>query len=347
MYRYGKFIGFKNTPAGDKGLDIYLGWIKEESDFEHERKNIKNYSSFADSVNGNIIGAKKIVVPKVHEELSTSNIIVMDYVEDKTINQLELNEENKEKIAKALNSYFQLSFYALLNNKSVIFHGDPHGGNIYLDKDGNIGFLDMGLTYELSDEDYDMTKKFFLAIYSRNPKQVYDLLMSMEGSLAADQEKLKHDINEYCKNIKDKPVTSWFMDMIGVCLNQEIVPPKFLFNMAKAFACLSGINGFSDNLISATELLKEQATDYYIKRSINDISSLAVSGVKLVPKLLNNLLENGLVKGTEMQTTDTSYFYRDAKETLNNCKEFWELFISPEEGIETDKGYSYTRKCKY
>ena len=151
--KYGKYIGLKNKIASKKVLDLYLNWIYEETDFINEKENIIKYTEFAKSVNNKVENTKLIKVPKVYEKLCTENIIVMEYIEDKTINHLSLDECNKKRIAEGLNSYIKSSFYALLNQKTVIFHGDPHNGNIYLDKDGNIGFLDMGNTFELSKKD--------------------------------------------------------------------------------------------------------------------------------------------------------------------------------------------------
>ena len=52
------------------------------------------------------------------------------------------------------NAYsIRLSFWALLNSQTVIFHSDPHSGNICVDDTGNIIFLDMGLIYELNKEE--------------------------------------------------------------------------------------------------------------------------------------------------------------------------------------------------
>lgn len=144
MHRYGKILKFKNYLGGDTALDLYLEWIKEETDFVKEKNNILEYFRFAKSVNGSIPETKNIVVPKVYKKLCTENIIVMEFIFSKTINQMPLTQQNKEKISKSLNDYILLSFYALFHDMPVTFHGDPHGGNIYIDKNGNLGFLDMG-----------------------------------------------------------------------------------------------------------------------------------------------------------------------------------------------------------
>ena len=143
VHRFGKFINFNNFTGGDHALDLYLEWIYQETDFVHEKENIKTYCNFANSVNGKVSGTKKIKVPKLYEEYCTDNVIVMEFIPIQTINRLELTDENKIKITTALNSYIKSSFWALFNDKQLVFHGDPHSGNICIDEDNNIYFLDM------------------------------------------------------------------------------------------------------------------------------------------------------------------------------------------------------------
>ena len=321
VHRFGKFVNFKNFIGGDKALELYLKWIYEETDFVHEKENIKTYSLFANSVNGKVENTKNIKTPKIYEELCTENIIVMEYIDSNTINHIELNTENRKIIAKALNDYLQLSFYALFNDKKIVFHGDPHGGNIYIDSNGNIGFLDMGLIFELTQEDSKLTKDFFLAVYSGNDKKIYDLLEPYCKINEHDKQKLINDIKQYCKNIKVKPVTSYFIDMVNICLKYEVVPPNFLFCMAKAFVCLGGINTFSKNIVKATELLKEQTIEYFIRLGIEDSKKLTLKGVKLTPKLLENTCKYGIVNGVAKEVVAIEEMKSDLKLMLEHYED--------------------------
>ena len=224
IHRYGKFFKFKNYIAGDNALNLYLNWIYEETDFKHEIENIKTYQEFANEVNGKVENTVDIKVPKLYEELCTENIIVMEFIEHKTINKMELTEENKEKISVGINSYFKLSFYALFNDKKIVFHGDPHSGNIYLDDNNNIGFLDMGLLFIINEEEAKLLRKFFLTAYSGNYEKLYNMLIKYGVMNEETKFKFREDCLKFCSEIKDKDVTCYFMDMVVmewlVLLNQ-------------------------------------------------------------------------------------------------------------------------------
>lgn len=324
IHRFGKFVNFNNFTGGDCALDLYLEWIKQETDFTHEKENIKIYQNFADSVNGKVSDTKKIKVPTLYENYCTDNIIVMEFIRTQTVNKLELNDENKTKITNALNSYIKSSFWALYHDKQIVFHGDPHSGNICIDEDGNICFLDMGLLCALSDDDARLCRNFFLTAYSGNYEKLYDMLVHYGNMNEEKKKSFKEDCKKYCENIKKKEVTYYFIDMVNICLSYEVVPPKFLFNMAKAFFCLNGISNFSDNKCTAKELLQEQTMEFLIKRSLKDCKETMIDSLHIVPEALENILQYGLVN-TIAKITTNSKIKKDVGQSLENFRELLDL----------------------
>ena len=324
VHRFGKFVNFSNFTGGDHALDLYLEWIGQETHFNHEKENIKIYQNFADNVNGKVNGTKKIKVPKLYEDYCTDNVIVMEFVKTQTVNKLELTDENKDKITTALNSYIRSSFWAMFNDKPIVFHGDPHSGNICIDEEGNICFLDMGLLCALSDSDAKLCRKFFLTAYSGNYEKLYDMLVSYGNMSEEKKQSFKEDCKKYCEEVKKKEVTYYFIDMINVCLNYEFVPPNFLFSMAKAFVCLNGISNFSDNKCTARELLQEQTMEFLVKRSLKDCKGIVIDSIHFAPKALENISQYGLVN-TIAKVTTSSEIKKDVRKSLENLKEMLDL----------------------
>ena len=324
VHRFGKVINFSNFTGGDHALDLYLKWIKQETDFKHERENIKMYQKFADSVNGKVIGTKQIKVPKLYEEYCTDNVIVMEFIKTETINKMELTDENKSKIITALNSYIKSSFWAMFNDKQIVFHGDPHSGNICIDEDGNICFLDMGLLCALSDSDAKLCRKLFLTAYSGNYEKLYDMLV-IYGNMNQEQKNaLKEYCKKYCEEVKEKDITHYFVDLINACLTCEINPPDFLFNMTKAFICLNGISSFTNNKCTAKELLQEQTIEFMIKRSIDNCKDIVIDSLYIGPKTLENTLKYGLVNTIAKELTDGS-LKKDLRKSTEDLKEMLDL----------------------
>jgi len=282
--RLGKIFKHLNTKGINKALDLYLEWIDKETDFKNEKNNLKIYSKYTDSVNGKIKGTSKLFVPKLYEQLSRKNVIVMEYIKYPTINQIELNKENKELIKKALNSYIKLNFWAMFNDKPIAFHGDPHCANLAIDTKGNLYFLDLGLLFTLDQKSSNICRDFFLSIYSKNDERLYNMLITYGNLTEKEKIKLKKEIKKYIEEVQEKNVTHYFIDLITVAIKYEIVPPDFLFNMAKSFACIYGICTFTNNNLTASQTLKYQVTDYIIKKNLKTFNKSLWEGIEIFKK---------------------------------------------------------------
>ena len=280
---FGGIIGLHNLIGSQEALSMYLGWILTEIDFRHEVENIKEYKVFSESVNGSVDGCVSIVLPDVYEEYCTDNVICMSYIPYKTISNID-DRSKTPIILNALSSYFRLSFNDLFYGDKVVFHGDPHAGNIYIDDEGNIGFLDMGLTFALSKHDMRMVRKLFFSVYCNKPDVVFKLLTESFVGSEEQLEEMYNDIIKCIKGLKNKPVTQYFMDMVLVCFKYNVKPPQILFCMAKAFVCLSGLDIVYDNGMSGVELLEEQIIAYVIS-CIKNACSTGLEFVTILPLL--------------------------------------------------------------
>lgn len=286
MYRFGKLIKFKNYAGGDHALELYLSWIKQETDFQHECQNLQNYQKFVKRANYSVPGTSQIHVPKVYPDLCRDNVIVMEFVAVKTVNQLALTTHNKAKINHAINSYLKLSFEAMLLGRSMSFHGDPHPGNLCIDDAGDIWFLDLGMLCVLDAAETKWCRDFFLAIYTHNDTKVSDLLLQYGHLEGVEKLVFCEECRAYCHDVRNKNITSYFVDMMGICLRHELVPPDFLFSLVKAFLCLNGICKFTDNPLSAPELLQAQAVKYILRRTAEDCRNLLRDGLNTLPQTL-------------------------------------------------------------
>ena len=244
----------------------------------------------------------------------------------------------KEKIVKALNSYIQLSFFAMFHDQNVVFHGDPHSGNICIDEEGNICFLDMGLLFDLKEKDRELCRTFYLTAYAGNYEKLYQMLVPY-GDMTEEKKRLfKEDCKKYCEELKGKEVTNYFVDMINVCLNYEFVPPDFLFCMSKAFVCLNGINNFSENNYSAIDLLQEQTIEFLLQRSLNDCKTIMKDSLNIIPNAIKNTMNHGIVNTFSKLITQKE-IREDASRSLENIKESLNLLYATEVAVFQNKKY--------
>lgn len=283
-----------------KVLDIYLKWILEETDFENERKNIKDMYSYHILLNeiSSLKGNKKILLVKLYENLCTSNIILMQYIPYSTINKLELNKKNNKLIQESVNSYLKYYFHALFNFDKAIFHGDPHSGNIFIDDNGNIGFLDFGLVFKFNKSQLDTIKKLAILMYKKDFENLYNTILKLSNkygysySERKKEEKLKSDLRKFLLKIDDINVTNWFMEMAFVFLRNNLFPPEYYYEFGKAFLALDGIILFSLNNTTGYELLYEQFSKYYFEEKLQNFLLTLSTQKDVILDTFENIINN-------------------------------------------------------
>lgn len=340
IHAFGRFFDFKNFMGSDKVIDKYLEWIREETDFEQEMRNIEIYEEFTKSIDGKVEGAKAVRVPKLYREYCREDVIVMEFIETPTINKLALTEENKKLIKEAMNNYIKSTFWAMFNHKPVVFHGDPHGGNICVDESGNVCFLDMGLLFVMDEEEAFMCRRFFMSAYSGNYDKLYDLISENCSIEEKDKIAFKEDCRRYCEDLPGKELTFYFMDMVVICTKYEIVPPDFLYNMAKAFVCLNGISGFTGNEMTAIELFKDQMIEFLTKRSVQDAKKVLSDGIRVVPCAIDRTLKYGLVRAA-VEVLNVEPLHGDLLQAIRNLEEardILKIYFKVNEGEDEDYG---------
>lgn len=325
IHRFGRLVSFRNLLGSDKALDNYLDWIVQETDFTNECQNIIAYHAFADSVNGKVPGTVQIKAPRLFSDFCTDNVIVMEFITNPTISELELTAENKQRIARAENDYIRLSFYALFHKMPVVFHGDPHGGNIYLDEQGNIGFLDMGLIFQFSAEESDLTRQLFLNAYTGKVERIVDYLFSDSEFKDVDRGQLIRDMQVKIDQLHEMPVAQFFVEMIGVFTQYDMAVPQFLFKMAKAFLALFGLGTITGNIADTKALLADQVTDFYLRQAVDDVEGTLKCGLKLAPHVLFATVSRGPLQGISASLAGLADFGQQLHDTAENCREAIEL----------------------
>ncbi|HJV31400.1 MAG TPA: AarF/UbiB family protein [Bacillales bacterium] len=133
--------------------------IIDELDYTIEANNIEKFRV-------NFLEFPGVSVPKVYEELSTSKVIVMEFIEGVKINEIDKLEGlrvNKKKLASIL-------FLSYLKQimEDGFFHADPHPGNLLVSHDGTIAYIDFGMVGYVTDPMKESIFKLALAIYLKD-----------------------------------------------------------------------------------------------------------------------------------------------------------------------------------
>lgn len=125
-------------------VELFAQTIAEELDFRLEAENMLDVArTFAE------LGQRGYVVPRPHPELVTRRVLVMERLEgfpfDDVVGMREAGLDTEAIVRTGMIGFLE---GAILHG---VFHGDLHGGNLLVLRDGRVGLLDFGITGRLEE----------------------------------------------------------------------------------------------------------------------------------------------------------------------------------------------------
>ena len=170
--------------------------LDQELNFHHEALNLKEFARTHSM-------RKDVVIPRVHEDLSSMTVLTMDYLEGVPFSRLPDGIDRKEIASRIIREAFDEVFI------DGVFHADPHPGNLLLLDDGRYGILDLGLLGKLTPSMQETLVVIALAVAVRDAdtiaRTLYRLGQADERvSLEAVRDDTRQVLNKYLdKSIKE------------------------------------------------------------------------------------------------------------------------------------------------
>lgn len=185
-----------------------------------------------------------VVIPNPFPELSTSKVLVMDWVIGERItNENALFEMgvNRNELVKHLIEIFLPQWL-----EPGTFHADPHPGNILVTKQGKIILLDYGMVGDISKQDANCFQELIENILSKNYGKAVECLRHLGFLLPeADSRVIEKFLAEMAsfqlsqlKAIDIFALKKELYEMVHVLPIQ--VPTRFVF-LGRAFVTIEGI----------------------------------------------------------------------------------------------------------
>ena len=147
--------------------------IRHQTNFIQEIENM-------DMMRENCKNLKYVKIPTAIKEITAKypDIIVMDYIDGKKIN--ELKEQDYEGFSKQV-----VKFGIVTTVVHGLSHGDLHSGNILFIKDEKdekypykIGVIDFGIIYEVGNKYKNFLFELFTKIYELTPRESIELILN-------------------------------------------------------------------------------------------------------------------------------------------------------------------------
>jgi len=200
--------------------------ISQELDFLGEMRSAERLKHCMRDVAG-------VQVPDVFSRWSTGRILVMELVQARPLSQVmsDIDPRSARRLAHAvMEATYQQVF------EHGFFHGDPHPGNLFVDDDGTLIYLDYGVMGTLTGAMQDTIISAFTSMVFRDAET---LAMTIYRAGAAGRNRrveLKTFIDElerkmvkyYGASLDDLSNPTTFIEIIQMCTKFGItLPPEF------------------------------------------------------------------------------------------------------------------------
>lgn len=174
--------------------DIRLSML-DELDFRKEAKNLLNFREYLRRTNN-----EDAVAPMPYENVSTSTILVMDYL--KGVPLVDLEGIRKFSKNPEITLITALRTWAGSVMENDIFHADVHGGNLLVLENGKVGFIDFGIVGKISPTVWSALGDFVKSFVSDDYRGVAEALVQMGATdTQVDIEKFSTEIREVFEKI--------------------------------------------------------------------------------------------------------------------------------------------------
>lgn len=169
----------------------------EEVDFLKEASNIESFRRYLEAMGL----TRQATAPKVYEQCSTRRVLTMQRLYGVPLTDLDsissLVSSPESSLITALNVWFG----SVLSCET--FHADVHAGNLWLLRDGRIGFLDFGIVGRISPKTWAAMDVFLTSISSEEYESMASALITMGAtSKNVDAKAFSRDLEKIFSSIQ-------------------------------------------------------------------------------------------------------------------------------------------------
>ena len=186
-------------------VDDVVLTLREELDFEREAAAMERFSLGLRSFGSN----ESIYVPQVHHELTCRTVLTMERIDGIKVDDLMNLQLTGLDLVALVKAGVRAWIEAAMEHR--FFHGDVHAGNLMLDGQGRVVFLDFGIMGELDEPTRDIIRRGVVALlYHRDFHEVTGCLAELGAHLGAedvDQAKAAAAIDRLARPVLDKPIS--------------------------------------------------------------------------------------------------------------------------------------------
>jgi ubiquinone biosynthesis protein len=299
--------------------------LTRELDYTIEARSIEHFRQ-------DFSGVAYVFIPDIYWNLTTKKVLTMDFVRG-----IPIDEVNKIRKAKIDTERVALNLGQAVARMIFVkgyFHGDPHGGNVFVQSGGRIALLDFGSIGYLDDKTRDKIRLFYFYLARENVSGAVEIFLDIcqISEIKINRPALEQDIREFFdyqrlqrggKKI-DKGMNQ---KLVSIALKHGFMPPPQFILLERALleaegVCRELMVNFDINQMLMpilNEVIQEK-----VSKTVDPIRTIQTAQeyrelLRHGPKKVQSILEK-MDSGTLTINVDTSFL----KETRIDI---WRMFL--------------------
>jgi len=237
--------------------------IGREIDLRNEAYNLLRFAA-------NFAGDRHVHVPRVHLELSTEKVLVMEYVDG--IKASDLAALDGAGIDRKRLAAIGVEFCLKQVFEHGFFHADPHPGNLFVLPGPVIAPIDMGMMGTLEPETIDALLELLVGILMRDSEKIVSLLQRLRlVDDRVDLPRLRRDVRELLERYYAVPIGAVDVAVLvghlfEVLQRHRVVVPSELLLIGKALATIEGMARELDPGLDPIRAIRPFVLRVYLRR---------------------------------------------------------------------------------
>ena len=273
-------------------VESFEKMLNEELSLNNELNNILRFAN-------NFKDDKRIHVPVVYKGLSNDRILTMEMIEGfkitDTENIIKIGKEPK-KVART-----GLDLYLTQFLKHGFFHADPHPGNIFVQKNGQIVFIDFGAMGRLYPNERELLINLIIYSLKKNVKKMIETIKELAIKFnVVDERKLERELYGLLdivdeNSLENMDVVLLFEKARKIFSDNQILLSEDIYLLVKGIGQIEGIGRNLDPTLNITKVMQPYMNKI-AKERMNPINIFKKGTEKL-----ETFSENWLTLPTDMK----------------------------------------------
>ena len=233
--------------------------LNDELNFLNEAANCREFGALHQN-------RPDIVIPSVYDELSSTTVLTLSYVEGVPFSRLPDDIDRAAVAERLVREAFDQVFV------DGVYHADPHPGNLRYLPDGRLAILDFGLTGKLTPQMQETLIVLAVAVSVRDAETVARTLYRLgQGdervNLSAVRDDTTRVLNQYLdRSIADIDSTLLMQDVLTLGMKHRLRIPSEYTMLGRAGATLEGIVRDLDPNLDVAAVVRPHAERLLLSR---------------------------------------------------------------------------------